>query len=286
MAFADHLFEGGLRIGAAGWHTQPAYVENRLGLHAGGQLYYHWISSEVVGLRVGLNIDCHNTALGKRDYEDGYSTLDVDDQQLDIAYSIGSLQERYRIWSIGVPLQVSFTYRNFSLLAGPKAVFPLSASWQQSIENAALTVYFPDYDNLVEDSYALAASPDFSYRQDGRFTLPKVQWWGAVELCYAIPLNTWARNYRSYLTVGVYADYCFTRFTPEQSEAECLIRLTDTRDGFPLQRLYTSVLEGNRQGQKLVTDIRPFDVGITVSYAISPFDPHSAAKHSCHCLGK
>ena len=66
--------------------------------------------------------------------------------------------------------------------------------------------------------------------------------------------------------------------------AESLIMLTDTRDGFPLQRVLTPVLEANRQGRKLVTDCSLFDVGIKISYAISPYDAHEKAKKSCNCL--
>ena len=60
--------------------------------------------------------------------------------------------------------------------------------------------------------------------------------------------------------------------------------LTDTRDGFPLQRILTPVIEANRQGSKLVTNVGMYDLGIKISYAISPYDPLKAAKRTCHCL--
>ena len=59
--------------------------------------------------------------------------------------------------------------------------------------------------------------------------------------------------------------------------------LTDTRDGFPLQRMLTPVMNGTRQGRELVSDCTLFDVGIKISYAISPYDAHRKT-NSCHCL--
>jgi hypothetical protein len=89
---------------------------------------------------------------------------------------------------------------------------------------------------------------------------------------------------RSYLIVGAYFDYCFTKYTPSQSDAASLIRLTDTRDGFPLQRLLTPVMEGNRQGRKLVNDCTLFDVGVKISYALTPYNSQRRSSHSCNCL--
>jgi hypothetical protein len=84
--------------------------------------------------------------------------------------------------------------------------------------------------------------------------------------------------------VGAYFDYCFSLLSPAASTAESLLMLSDTRDGFPLQRVLTPVIEANRQGKKLVNGCRMFDVGIKISYAISPYDAHEKAKKSCNCL--
>ena len=105
-----------------------------------------------------------------------------------------------------------------------------------------------------------------------------------MELNYTFPLNDWARNYRSYILVGAYFDYCFTKYTASSSNNESLIMLTDTRDGLPLQRILTPVMEANRQGRALFKEGALFDVGIKISYAIAPYDPHRAAFHSCNCL--
>lgn len=284
LLHAEHVFEFGLHGGLTGLDAQTVYVNSRVGWNGGGQIYYTYFSPRIIGLRTGLNIDGHQAGIGKNDYEDTYSTIDVDNQQMDIAYRIGKLSERYTTWSLSVPLQLAFSRNRFSLFAGAKAEFPLYGSWKQSAEKAVLSVYYPTYDNRVEESYPLAASRDFEMQNSGRWTPQKVRWWLALDFSYAFPLNTWARNYKSYLIVGAYFDYCFTRFTPTTSNRESLIMLTDTRDGFPLQRILTPAMEANRQERKLVKDFTPFDVGIKISYAISPYDPHSQAHRGCHCL--
>ena len=281
-AYAEHLIEGGLHGGLAGWNAETIYVGPQLGFHGGGHIYYSCLAPRIIGLRAGVTLDCHNAAFGRQDYADVYSTTDVDNQRMDISYTIGSLRETYSVWSVGLPLQVAFHYSPFSFLVGPKVVFPLAGSWRQTVNHAALSVYYPDYDNRVEESYPLAASRDFSMANRGRFNMPKVQWWLAAEFNYAFSINYWAHNYRSYIIVGAYFDYCFTPFTPVSGNTESLILLSDTRDGLPLQRLLTPVMEANRQGQKLISEGRLFDVGIKISYAIAPFKPHKEAYRTCH----
>lgn len=65
---------------------------------------------------------------GKVNYEDSYSTIDVDNEQMDISYSIGNLRERYTYWSVGVPVQLAWNYDRFTLYTGVKAVLPLTCS--------------------------------------------------------------------------------------------------------------------------------------------------------------
>lgn len=284
FVYGESLFEAGLHGGIAGWTTQPVYVNWSAGLHTGAHLYYSYLSPSVFGFRTGVSLDRHAAYFNKQNYEDGYSTIDVEHDTMVIDYTIGSLWERHTMWSVGVPVQLALTYSGFTLFVGPKVVFPFSGQWKQELKHAALSVYYPDYDNRVKDSYPLAASSDFEQTNSGSVRLPKVQWWLAAELNYAIPLNTWATRYRSYLMVGLYFDYCLSRVEPVHSEAKCLIMLTDTRDGLPLQRLYTSVAEGQRQGQTLVNNTAMFDVGVKISYAIAPFTPHKEARRSCNCL--
>ena len=286
LAHAEHLFEMGVHGGVAAWSSQPVYVQSQMGLNGGAHLYYNYLSPYVIGFRIGLSCDYHQAGFRKINYEDYYSTIDVENQQMEVDYLIGNLSERYTTWSIGVPVQLAFSAKNVLFLAGIKAAFPVANSWKQSAENAALSVFYPAYDNRVYEAYPLAASRNFAMYNEGRLALPKVQWWATAELSYKIPINKNARKYNSYIVVGVYGDYCLRKYTPAQSEAISMIMLTDTRDGFPLQRILTPVMEANRQGQKLVSQMALFDVGIKISYAISPYDASSQPKTTpCHCLG-
>lgn len=286
MAHAEHLFEIGVHGGVAGWSSQPVYVQSQLGVNGGAQLYYNYLSPYVIGFRIGLSCDYHQAGFRKINYEDHYSTIDVENQQMEVDYLIGNLSERYTTWSIGVPVQLAFSAKNVLFLAGIKAAFPLTNSWKQSAENAALSVFYPAYDNRVYEAYPLAASRNFAMYNEGRLALPKVLWWATAELSYKIPINKNSRTHNSYIVVGVYGDYCLSKFTPARSDAVSMIMLTDTRDGFPLQRILMPVMEANRQGQKLVSQMALFDVGIKISYAISPYDASSQPKTTpCRCLG-
>ena len=285
MAHAEHLFEAGVHGGVAGWSVQPVYVHKQVGFNGGAHIYYDYLSSHVIGFRTGLTLDCHQAGFGKTNYEDHYATIDVENQRMEVDYTIGQLSEQYTTWSVGIPLQVAFSYENFLFLLGVKAVFPMSTSWKQKADNAALSVYYPNYDNRVYESYPLAASQNFAMRNDGTLSMPKVQGWLSAELSYRIPISYWPPGYRSYIIVGAYVDYCLTPYKPVHSGAESLIMLTDTRDGFPLQRVLTPVMEANRQGDPLVNRCALFDVGIKISYALSPYNASRRQSYPCRCLG-
>ena len=277
---AEQFLEAGLRIGLSHWISEPVYVSSQAGLHTGLQLSYTYISPRVVGVRTGLTLDRHQAGFGKHDYEDTYSTIDVDGQQMDIAYTIGNLRERQAVGSVSVPLQLVFDFKPFYWSLGPRVSFPFLARWKQTAEQASLSVYYPDYNTRVEDSYQLAASRSFKQVADGSLVLPAVHWWVGTELAYALSLGRLSPRWNAYLMVGLYFDYCFTGITPAHSTAESLMMLTDTRNGFPLQRIMTPVAEANHQGQKMVKHYSMMDVGVKLSYTLSPI----SRNRTCKCL--
>lgn len=281
-AHAQHMFEIGAHVGAAGWSAERDYIATNSGVHAGGHMYYNYLSPYIIGFRTGLTFDCHNAGFGKVNYEDAYSTIDVDNEQMDISYSIGNLRERYTYWSVGVPVQLAWNYDRFTLYTGVKAVLPLTCSRKQTVSHAALSVYYPAYDNRIEESYPLAASRDFDmqsadqsrpFRESLAAGTNPVQWWLALELNYSLPLRIWSRKSRPYVIVGLYFDYCLTQYTPTYSDNPSMIMLSDTRDGLPLQRTLTPVVSSMRQGSPLVNRYGLFDVGVKISYAISSYTP-------------
>ena len=280
---AQSTFELGLHGGVAGWNSRHTYISMQPGANVGLHAAYGYYSQHVIGFRIGVTADMHRAGWSKTDYTDTYTTIDVESQTMQIDYTIGSLHEMYTTWSVGIPVQIALKWKNVGFYLGPKVVFPISCSWTEKAQNASLSVYYPDYNNRVYDSYPLAASQDFAMTNEGKLQLPKIQWWLATELNYTIPLNSWARNYRSYLIVGVYFDYCLTKYTPGSSDAESMIMLTDTRDGFPLQRILTPIMNANRQNNKLIKDFAFFDVGLKISYAISSYNSSNRKSRSCHC---
>ena len=284
-AHAEHLFEVGLRAGMAGYNAQCHYVSPVSGIHGGVLLSYAYHSPYVVGVRVAATVDRSQAGFSKIDYTDSYSVIDVENEEMQVDYTIGRLDERYTTWSVGIPVQLAIARKNFYLYCGPKMVFPVQSQWSETAEKAALSVYYPLRDNRVYDSYPLAASPSFREAQEGSMQIvPKVQFWLAAELGYDIRIHTGARTI-SYLSIGVYADYCLSRMAADPSERISLLMLSDTRDGFPLQRILTPVVAARRQGERLVTSWRPLDFGIKISYRIAPYHSLKRAVYPCRCYG-
>lgn len=279
---AEYLIEAGFRTGVASYEGQYHYVSPVPNLHAGLQLSFAYHSSRVVGFRFAATIDCHRAGFGKKDYTDTYSVIDVENEPMQVDYTIGYLSERHTVWSVGIPLQLALAKKNVSFYIGPKIVFPLQSRWTEKTEAAALSVYYPTYDNRVYESYPLAASRSFREERQGTVQLPPVQYWLAAELNYDIPVYT-AQRVKSYLSVGVYFDYSLSSLTADPSERISLLMLSDTRDGFPLQRIMMPVVSAFRQGRRLVTSRNPFDFGVKIAYRFAPYNPRSQAFKVCHC---
>ena len=283
---AEHLFEVGLRAGMASYNAQCHYVSPVSGLHGGVQLSYAYHSPYVVGVRVAAIAERSQAGFSKIDYTDSYSVIDVENEEMQVDYTIGRLDERYTTWSVGIPVQLAIARKNFYLYCGPKMVFPVQSQWSERAERAALSVYYPQRDNRVYESYPLAASTSFREAQDGYMqTAPKVQFWLAAELGYDIRIHTGARTI-SYLSIGVYADYCFSSIAAEPSERISLLMLSDTREGFPLHRILTPVVAAQRQGIRLVSSWHPFDFGVKISYRIAPYHSLKQAVYPCRCYEK
>ena len=282
MAHAEHLFEAGLRVGMADYRAQCTYVSPVPSLHAGVQLSYSYHSSRVVGMRAGATIDRHQAGFGKNGYTDTYKTIEIENEPIQIDYTIGRLREMYTTWSIGIPLQLALTGKQVAFYIGPKVVFPLQCTWTENADNAALSVYFPKQDNRVYESFPLAASRSFKEVRNGTHNVQKIQWWLAAELCYDIPVYT-AQHSKSYLSVGMYADFSLSRETDPVADRSSLMMLSDTRDGFPLHRELTSVVTALRQEERLVSSRNLFDVGLKLSYRIAPYNPLKKNAKECKC---
>lgn len=282
MAHAEHLFEAGLRVGMADYRAQCTYVSPVPSLHAGVQLSYSYHSSRVVGMRAGATIDRHQAGFGKNGYTDTYKTIDIENEPIQIDYTIGRLREMYTTWSVGIPLQLALTGKQVAFYIGPKVVFPLQCTWTENADNAALSVYFPKQDNRVYESFPLAASRSFKEVRNGTYNVQKIQWWLAAELCYDIPVYT-AQHSKSYLSVGIYADFSLSRETDPVADRSSLMMLSDTRDGFPLHRELTSVVTALRQEERLVSSRNLFDVGLKLSYRIAPYNPLKKNAKECKC---
>lgn len=281
-AQAQHTFELGLHGGLAGYNSQHTYVSMQPGANVGLHAAYGYYSQHMIGFRIGVTADMHRAGWSKTDYTDTYTTIDVENETMQIDYTIGSLREMYTTWSIGIPAQIALKWRNVGFYLGPEVVFPLSCSWTEKAQNASLSVYYPDYDNRVYESYPLAASRAFSEAQSGTRDMPLLQWWLSAEICYDIPVYT-GRRFKSYVSIGVYADYSLSEETDKASDRLSLLMLSDTRDGFPLHRMMTTVVTANRQGEQLVSYRKPFDVGIKLAYRFAPYNPLHRNKKTCRC---
>ncbi len=281
---ARSYLDAGLRAGLSGLIYDCEYGGTSPGYHLAVDLGYLYKSPYWIAFRVGASIETASSSYRKTDYEDQYTTIDVDNEKMRVQYTIGMLRERHQTYSVSFPLQVGFNIQQFIFLIGPRFVLPLSGSWKETISDASLSVYFPKYDNLVEESYPLAASRNFEMEASGKLTLQNWQCALAGELTYDILHGSSYRRAESFLSVGVYFDVCLMPTTTcPVEERYGILHLTDMKDGLPLSRISTPVLQAWHSERPLVAKFNSFDVGIKVAYRLTSAPRMQKRRHGCNC---
>lgn len=273
------------RIGIGGLLYDCTYGGLQPGYHAALDVGYLYKSPFWITVRAGASIEAASSIYQRIDYQDKYSTIDVENQEMQVQYAIGRLRERHQAFKVSVPVQIGFYIDKFTFLVGPRFSMPLSATWKETASDASLAVYYPVLDNLVEESYPLAASKSFEMENKGELKLPKWQCSISAELTYEFRVSSDFSKMESYITVGMYFDMGLIHAQTEPNpDYYGILHLTDTRDGLPLSRVMTPVLEAWWEKVPLVTGFRSFDVGFKVAYRLTSLPTvYQPRKHGCHC---
>ncbi|MBR6508391.1 MAG: hypothetical protein IKT19_02580 [Paludibacteraceae bacterium] len=281
---ARHFLEVGARVGLAGLTYDTDYGTTMPGYHAAVDVGYLYKSPYWVAFRLGATIEAASSSYRKSDYKDSYSVTDVENEVMTIQYNIGVLRERHYSYTASFPIQIGFHIQRFTFLVGPRISLPLSGSYKQTATDASLAVYYPKYKNLVEESLPLAASRSFEMENKGDLTFPKWQCSLAGELTYDFLISSQYGKSESFISVGIYFDAGLTSAPSyPNNEQYGILRLTDTRDGFPLSRIMTPVLQAWREEKPLVAKFGSFDVGFKIAYRLTSAPRQKRRVHGCNC---
>lgn len=276
-----HILEVGVRGGMSQVLYIPANGDSYPSMHAAFDLNYIYHSPYVIGLRTGLSLGRAGGTFGKTHYQDSYSTIDVEGATMRIGYDISRFRETHTVLAASVLLQLALSWHHWNCYIGPRFSFPLQCTWHESARNAALWVDYPDFDNRVEESVPLAASRNFDISRSGTLRLPRWNCSASLELSYDLQISANSRPLAHFLSIGVYMDWLFTSVDMPSATVESLLMLTDTRDGFPLQRLLSPAYQSLYQGKPLIDYIHYFDVGVKLSWRLSA---HSRKRYACKCI--
>ena len=246
------------RVGLSGLTYKTDYGNTIPGYHAAIDVGYLYKSPYWIAFRVGASIEAASSSYRKAGYEDSYSA--------------------------SFPVQLGFHIQHFTFLIGPRFSLPFKGSYKQTASDAALAVYYPKYDNLVEESFPLAASRNFAMENKGDLPLPKWQCSLAGELTYDFLIASQYGKAESFISVGVYFDAGLTSApTYPDADRHGILYLTDTRDGFPLSRIMTPVLQTWREETPLVAKFGNFAVGFKVAYRLTSAPRQKRTVHGCNC---
>lgn len=279
LIHAQSFLDLGLRGGLSGMMYDCEYGGNTPGYHVAFDMGYLYKSPYWFTLRVGASIETATSYYRQKGYEDQYTTTDRDGDEMLIQYSLGMLREQHQTYSVSFPIQIGFSIQQFTFLVGPRFTLPLNGLWKESISAGSLSVYFPKYDNLVEDAYPLAASRSFEMDNSGKMTLPQWQCVITGELTYDIAIGSAFREGKSFLCVGAYFDVgLIPAETSPIKEHYGVVYLTDV----PVTRILTSVLQAWYNDRPLISKFSNYDVGIKVAYRFT-FSQRHKKRRGCNC---
>jgi len=285
MLQARSYLDVGARIGLGGLAYDCSYGGTMPGYHAAFDIGYLYKSPYWIAFRFGATIEAASSSYRKSHYEDNYTVTDVENEEMNVRYNIGVLRERHSWYDVSFPVQVGFHIDHFTFLVGPRFTLPLNGSWKETATDAALAVYYPKYNNLVEESYPLAASKSFAMEQAGDLVLRSWDCSLSGELTYDFLIHSQYGKAESFISVGVYFDagLMTTDHRPTTNEHYGILHLTDTRDGFPLTRIMTPVLSAWREEAPLVAKYSTFSVGFKVAYHLTSAPRQRRVHKGCNC---
>lgn len=230
--------------------------------HIGLDLEYAFLSDAYVGFRLGLAADYSASQFRAVPYADQYRCIDVENDEMDVAYTMSRLTEDHLQLYASLPVQLAFAYEQWTLFVGPKFMLPLYMHRQTRAYNVDLQCTYPIYESTVDDALALRAGVVSLHQSASRETLHPRLW-------YALSIETGWDIYRATrrrtpfgVTLSLFADIGLNAYDVPKTANLSLITLTDTRDGIPVNRVMESVLRTNQGSAALVWQYRYFTCGI------------------------
>lgn len=250
-----------------------ATSDKKMGLGLGFR-YNHFITPHW-GFRTGVGFDFSTTSSSMGALKDEYVKTDQEFDQVRYNYDFQSVAEDYRIYLLDVPLELVYQWRRLMAGAGVKVAFPVSVAYSQSMSGVTTTAYFPQYDNLVDDSWVLVCGHFNELKSDNKFMVAPLICMLTADLEYMIPVN---RKYS--VGVGAYIDYSISssfsfrksQLADELTDQESMLGTTNE---VPVALVTNSLLSGkkNLESDKVVSNIKYFNAGIRISLNINSYGP-------------
>lgn len=256
------------RLGMAGLTYQTDFGIMKPGINTGIELTYAMFLNDVVGIRFGLNLAYSSSTFEAINYSDKYTVIDVEEDVMDVYYSINKLTERHTQLLVEFPLQLAMRFDPISINVGPKFVIPIVKKYQERLEGVDLRCYYPAYDVEIDQALALATGKNGEiFLADELVHMPAIWCTLSADFSYNIALKS-----GNELGIGLYVDYALNNYHVPKTSNLSLLSITDTHAGVPVSRIVSSVLQSNHaaSNKQVVTDFGYLCGGFKLSYNIMP----------------
>ncbi len=226
--------------------------------NAGLGFYYIMRSMKAhVGLRTGLSAQTSENRFMADNYTDTYATEDLNNNPMDVTYTLRTVDEKINQVYFTIPLQFSAFGNNFNFHIGPQISIPLFDYTRQNIYNGTLSC--STHPNDPNYSSGMIERQELTVKNDK--VLPKVWIMLASEISYDVVFAE-----RFALNFGIYADYALNSFSVETSNQPSLLTLQETQTGSGvLTRTTTSALRAQYKNQPLIDKFGYFSAGLKIA---------------------
>ena len=156
----QHAFEYAARVGANALLYDSDYGKPQPSYNVGMDFSWKYRSPYYIGVRLGLGVDvAASTFVGKDPTQErlGYADSYIVPRALDpgenptnvlVAYQFGRLSETQQLIIASMPVQLGLFVGDFSMFLGARVGVPVHGCYWQRINNANMTLSFPDAPGL------------------------------------------------------------------------------------------------------------------------------------------
>lgn len=260
-----NVFNAGVRLGGNGYFvkTTDINLKPEFGIQTMLDLNYTYLGEldmyAYLGFKIGASVGWSQNIIESQ-YENHFVNYDYLGKQMDYTIKTDNIMQKVNQFQFETPVMLAFRYAGVTANLGVKCMFPLKATYTQSLNGLNISAYYPEYDVTVTNEVITGLASDEQFNKTGEMNVPAINLLGSFEFGYEFELG---RDETHAVGVMVYLDYCFwNNYSGQQGSTGGMITVSPISDPLdPVPTVNVDVLS-----RSSISAMNYFDVGVKVYY--------------------